>query len=162
MKQPSTALIALLLVSEPLFAAELRFSEPVPLSAIINDENGNGGPSMSSEGLALNFASHRPGGYGFGDTWVSRRSSATDPWGPPTNLAVVSRGRETALTCLCRSAPAPRRRMKGFWLRLSQSAKHAGQTWPAGRPSPSTAATQLRRVSSSLPRGRSAWWCRRL
>jgi hypothetical protein len=90
MKQPSMTLIGLLLVSEPLFAAEQRFSEPVPLSAIINDENGNGGPSITADGLALYFQSNRPGGYGHGDIWVSRRSSVTDAWGPPTNLVVVN------------------------------------------------------------------------
>ena len=90
MNKPSLTLIGLLLVSESLFAAELRFSEPVPLSSIINDENGNGGPSVTADGLALYFQSNRPGGYGHGDTWVSRRSSVTDPWGPPTNLAVAN------------------------------------------------------------------------
>jgi hypothetical protein len=96
MKQSSLPLIGLLLVSEPLFAAELRFSEPVPLPAIINDENGNGGQSITADGLALYFQSNRPGGYGHGDIWVSRRSSVTDPWGPPTNLAVVNSGEDDA------------------------------------------------------------------
>jgi hypothetical protein len=36
--------------------------------------------------MMLYFQSHRPGGYGSIDIWMSRRASLSDPWGPPVNL----------------------------------------------------------------------------
>src|SRR6185436_8205558 len=38
-------------------------------------------PAIATNGLALYFASNRPGGVGSNDLWVSRRSSPNDAWG---------------------------------------------------------------------------------
>lgn len=43
-------------------------------------------PTLSPDGLALYFASNRPGGSGGIDLWAARRASANDPWGVPVNL----------------------------------------------------------------------------
>lgn len=43
-------------------------------------------PAISTNGLALYFASNRPGGVGSNDLWVSRRANANDAWGVPENL----------------------------------------------------------------------------
>jgi len=41
---------------------------------------------ISTNGLELYFLSYRSGGYGFGDIWVARRATESDPWGVPVNL----------------------------------------------------------------------------
>jgi hypothetical protein len=43
-------------------------------------------PHLSSDGLALYFASTRPESQGGEDLWVSRRASRHQPWGAPSNL----------------------------------------------------------------------------
>jgi hypothetical protein len=43
-------------------------------------------PAISTDGLALYFASNRTGSIGSNDIWVSRRAGASDPWGVPENL----------------------------------------------------------------------------
>jgi len=50
-------------------------------------------PSISADGLELYFsdtspfgAPNRPGGFGGGDIWVTRRASRTDAWAVPINL----------------------------------------------------------------------------
>ena len=51
-------------------------------------------PSVRTDGREILFWSNRPGGFGFGDIWVSTRSNAHEPWstpenvGPPVNTAV--------------------------------------------------------------------------
>jgi hypothetical protein len=46
-------------------------------------------PHLSSNGLALYFASTRPESQGGEDLWVSRRASRHDAWGPATNLGAA-------------------------------------------------------------------------
>ena len=46
-------------------------------------------PALSPDGLALYFASGRPGGAGGNDIWVSRRTALDDPWGAPVNLGAA-------------------------------------------------------------------------
>ncbi len=46
----------------------------------------DGCPIQSRDGRRLYMASNRPGGKGGLDIWVSRRASASDPWGAPVNL----------------------------------------------------------------------------
>jgi hypothetical protein len=46
----------------------------------------DGCPIQSPNGLRLYMASNRPGGKGGLDIWVSRRASASDPWGAAVNL----------------------------------------------------------------------------
>jgi len=66
-----------------------RFSDwsaPVNLGPPVNSVNDETGAAVSKDGLSLYFVSFsRPGLGGF-DIWVSRRTSLTDPWGPPQNL----------------------------------------------------------------------------
>jgi Tol biopolymer transport system component len=52
----------------------------------VNGASFDGGPSLSSDGLALYFASDRVRGYGKEDIWVSTRRTTTVPFGPPTDL----------------------------------------------------------------------------
>jgi len=59
----------------------------VNLGPTVNSSaGGQGGPSISADGLSLYFASDRPGGYGMVDLWVTTRATLSDPWGPPANL----------------------------------------------------------------------------
>lgn len=60
---------------------------PVNLGAPINTPGGIDSSSISPDGLVLMWAAYdRPGGYGFADIWVTRRTTREDPWGPPENL----------------------------------------------------------------------------
>ena len=70
--------------------ARSEWSEPVNLGAAINTSGSDMNPTLSPDGLALYFASNRPGGLGGNDLWVSRRASADGPWGAPVNLAALN------------------------------------------------------------------------
>ena len=60
------------------------------LGATINTGQSDVHPSLSVDGLEMYFTSfYRSGGYGDGDTWVARRATRNDPWGPPENLGRV-------------------------------------------------------------------------
>jgi len=48
------------------------------------------GPEVSADGLAIWFASDRPGGQGSSDIWVSTRPSRTMPWSAPTVVSELS------------------------------------------------------------------------
>ena len=52
----------------------------------LNSPFGDGGTTLSKDGLEVYFHSHRPGGQGGIDLWVSRRASPDAEWGPPENL----------------------------------------------------------------------------
>ncbi|MBN2271581.1 MAG: PD40 domain-containing protein [Sedimentisphaerales bacterium] len=52
----------------------------------INTLSGEGAPYLSADGLALYFASNRPGGHGNYDIWVSTRATLGSPWGEAVNL----------------------------------------------------------------------------
>lgn len=84
------SLMAALVVQNTSRAAGLQTTKPVCLPEPINDEYYDGGPTVTGDGLALYFASNRPGGRGGLDIWVSRRASQSDLWGPPVNLDVVN------------------------------------------------------------------------
>jgi hypothetical protein len=62
------------------------WSVPANLGPPVNTEFDELAPTITKDGLSLYFFSDRPGGFGGTDIWVSRRSSADDPWGPPQNL----------------------------------------------------------------------------
>jgi len=47
-------------------------------------------PAASADGLALFFASSRPGGSGGNDIWVATRPNATAPFGTPVNVSEVN------------------------------------------------------------------------
>jgi hypothetical protein len=73
------------------FAAEGGWSAPVNMGASLNTPAFENAPELSRDGLALYFASNRPGGVGSVDIYVSRRActDASDPrcvWGTPVNL----------------------------------------------------------------------------
>ncbi len=59
---------------------------PVNLGPTINTSGGDGGVSISSNGLSLYFSSMRSGGYGDGDLWVMTRDTIHNEFGKPVNL----------------------------------------------------------------------------
>ena len=61
------------------------WQEPTNLGPTVNSGT-EGTPNISCDGLVLFFCSGRPGGYGEGDIWLTRRKSKTEPWGEPINL----------------------------------------------------------------------------
>jgi Tol biopolymer transport system component len=65
----------------------------VNLGPPVNTSSTDGTPSISSDGLELYFSNvgpngsmYRPGGYGGGDIWVTRRANRDDEWAVPVNL----------------------------------------------------------------------------
>jgi Tol biopolymer transport system component len=68
-----------------------HWQEPVNLGFVVNSSAHDGGPSISSDGLALFFSGYastpyRSGGYGNADLWITIRSAVSDTWGEPVNL----------------------------------------------------------------------------
>jgi Tol biopolymer transport system component len=59
---------------------------PVNLGPTVNSSAWDSCPSISADGLSLYFDSHRPGGSGSCDLWVTTRATVSDPWGQPVNL----------------------------------------------------------------------------
>lgn len=64
------------------------------LGPVVNSRASEGLLGMSPDGLLLLFSEDynaplRPGGHGSIDMWYTRRTSASDPWGPPVNLGPV-------------------------------------------------------------------------
>ena len=61
---------------------------------VLNSPANDASPSVRTDGREILFWSNRPGGFGFGDIWVSTRRNAHEPWstpenvGPPVNTAV--------------------------------------------------------------------------
>lgn len=84
---------AFLLGGEPLRVQAswkpAEWSTPVNLGAEVNSAFEDLAPHVSSNGLALYFASTRPESQGGEDLWVSRRTHHSEPWGPATNLGGV-------------------------------------------------------------------------
>jgi serine/threonine protein kinase/tetratricopeptide (TPR) repeat protein len=65
------------------------WGEPVNLGPVVNSAYREAGISVSPDGLLLLFADYdmpRPGGYGDGDMWMTRRASLSDDWQAPVNL----------------------------------------------------------------------------
>src|SRR5688500_17486219 len=67
-----------------------EWSEPVNLGPTVNSAANDLAAELSKDGLSLYFASNRPGGAGANDLYVTRRASVDDPWGSPTNLAMLN------------------------------------------------------------------------
>lgn len=82
--------LALFVVTGPFRGLEAwrvsEWSEPQNLGADVNSAFEDLAPHLSSDGLALYFASTRTESLGGEDLWVSTRSSPHDPWAPATNL----------------------------------------------------------------------------
>jgi hypothetical protein len=68
------------------WSAAQKIDEIAGNSPELNTPALDGCPIQSPDGLSLYIASNRPGGRGGLDIWVATRSSATAPWGAPTNL----------------------------------------------------------------------------
>jgi hypothetical protein len=71
------------------------WGEPVNLGSTVNSWADEAFPSISADGLELYFSEfrvYRPGGYGFGDLWVTKRPTKDDPWGAPVNLGDTVNG----------------------------------------------------------------------
>jgi WD40-like Beta Propeller Repeat len=66
------------------------WSAPVNLGPTVNSAANDLAAELSKDALSLYFASNRPGGSGANDLYVSQRASVDDPWGPPTNLAMLN------------------------------------------------------------------------
>jgi tetratricopeptide (TPR) repeat protein len=62
------------------------WGEPVNLGPTVNSTYYDTRPFLSADGLVLLFDSHRPGGYGQADLYMTRRSARSEPWGNPVNL----------------------------------------------------------------------------
>ncbi|MHC4431031.1 MAG: LamG-like jellyroll fold domain-containing protein [Planctomycetota bacterium] len=67
-------------------ATSQPWSEPVNLGPTVNSSSDDVGPSISADGLELYFQSTRSGGQGYQDTWVTSRTTTSDPWAEPVNL----------------------------------------------------------------------------
>lgn len=109
------AFVALALIvaalAAPAAVASPRWSDwsaPVWLGATVNSTGDDFGPAVSKDGLALYFASTRPGGLGAQDLWVSHRASMEAAWGAPVHLGGVLN------TAMIESGPALSR--DGHWL----------------------------------------------
>jgi len=63
-----------------------EWGEPTNLGPSINGPGYNVSPCLSGDGLALYFASQRPGGFGLSDIWVARRATRHEDWGAAENL----------------------------------------------------------------------------
>jgi hypothetical protein len=64
-----------------------NWNAPVNLGPTVNSSYGEADPGISSGGLVLFFSSGtRPGGYGQGDIWMTKRATINDDWGEPVNL----------------------------------------------------------------------------
>jgi hypothetical protein len=62
------------------------WSQSIMLDSPINTETLDYWPHVTPDGLAFFFSSDRVGGYGSNDVMMARRSSVSDPWGPPINV----------------------------------------------------------------------------
>ena len=58
------------------------------LSSLLCDSS----PNVRFDGLELFLVSHRPGGVGLTDVWVSTRETTVDPWSAPVNLGPTVNG----------------------------------------------------------------------
>lgn len=73
-----------------------EWGAPVNLGPVVNTSGPESDPSISADGLELYFSEHyprawracgpRPGGYGGGDLWVTKRETRDAEWGTPMNL----------------------------------------------------------------------------
>ncbi len=74
------------------------WGEPVNLGPVVNSPYDETYISLSPDGLLLLFSDdpqetvHRPGGYGGGDMWMTRRESLSKPWQTPVNLGAHVNG----------------------------------------------------------------------
>jgi hypothetical protein len=74
----------------PPARADFTFGEPVNLTPVIPvlDPMTDMIASFSADGLEMYLSSLRPGAYGYGDIWVSRRDSTAADWNAPEHLGL--------------------------------------------------------------------------
>ena len=80
------AFIAAFVICEGHAKADFTFGTPTNLGPTVNGSDDVVGVSISYDGLELNFASNRPGGYGSYDLWLATRPFTDYVWGEPVNL----------------------------------------------------------------------------
>jgi len=74
------------------------WAEPVNLGQGLNSLSKDKAPDISTDGLMLFFNSQKPGTYGLGDIWFSKRATVKEDWdmpvhpGPPVNTTVNDSG----------------------------------------------------------------------
>jgi Tol biopolymer transport system component len=75
------------------------WADPVNLGPAVNSPYEEQMFSLSPDGLLLLFAdtynesdTPRPGGYGRGDLWMTRRATLSEPWQPVVNLGPIVNG----------------------------------------------------------------------
>ena len=66
------------------------WGEPVNLGPAVNTAYQDKCVTLSVDGLSLFFDSQRPGGYGQGDLYMTRRATLSSPWGKPVNLGPIA------------------------------------------------------------------------
>ena len=85
------------------------WGESVNLGPVLNSAYDDDSPCVSADGLLLLFdgtyysSEVRPGGYGGGDMWMTRRASLSAPWQAPANLG--PKVNSAAHDCLPRLSP---------------------------------------------------------
>jgi Tol biopolymer transport system component len=108
-----------------------EWSQPQNLGAEVNSEYEDLAPHLSSDELALYFASTRPGSMGGEDLWVARRASRHAPWSPPTNLG------PTINTGANERSPSLSRNRRLLFFATDRSGGSGGfDIWVSWRPDP--------------------------
>jgi len=70
-------------------STEEKWGKPTNLGPTVNSQALEKTPCISQDGLALYFASNRPGGHGDLDLWLTTRSTISGPWRKPVNLGPI-------------------------------------------------------------------------
>jgi hypothetical protein len=65
---------------------------PVNLGPTVNSSDNEYTLGISVDNRALYVVSDRPGGHGWLDIWVTRRTTINDDWGDPVNLGPIVNG----------------------------------------------------------------------
>jgi hypothetical protein len=73
------------------------WAEPVNLGPMVNSTANDFRPSISPDGMELYFSSDRPGGFGYGDLYVTRRATTENDWSEPVNLGPIVNSSNTDL-----------------------------------------------------------------
>jgi hypothetical protein len=125
--------LALVTATEPLDGHGMpripEWSAPLNLGPDVNSASDDLSPHLSSDGLALYFASSRPGAGGE-DLWVARRSSRHEPFGPAANVAALN-------TAANERSPALSRNRRLLFFATDRAGGSGGfDIWVSWRPDP--------------------------